>query len=126
VSAFAESALDALRRYEWPGNVRQLRAAVERASIVASGSRIEAHDLPPEVVKIQAPEGASLVALSWTEALERGREEIARRYLHEVLERYEGRVADAAAHAGVERESFYRLMRRFGVDGDGKRSRHGG
>jgi len=49
---------------------------------------------------------------------ERARGSTARSYLQEVLRRHEGRISDAAAHAGVERESFYRLLRRFGVDSD--------
>ncbi len=127
VEGFSESALDALKRYEWPGNVRQLRAAVERACIVAAGKRIELGDLPPEVLShVVAPSiGLDLVSLKWTEALEKGREEIARRYLEEVLRKYDGRVTDAAAHADVERESFYRLMRRYGVEGDTSRNRRG-
>jgi two-component system response regulator HydG len=63
--------------------------------------------------------------LTWTQALEKGREEVARRYLEEVLSKHDGRVAEAAAHAQVERESFYRLMRRFNIDPDAYRARRG-
>ncbi len=125
VEGFSESALDALKRYDWPGNVRQLRAAVERACIVATGRHIELADLPPEVSNqtLSASVTMDLVSLTWLQALERGREEIARRYLEEVLRKYDGRVTDAAAHAGVERESFYRLMRRYGVEADTSRGK---
>jgi transcriptional regulator of acetoin/glycerol metabolism len=37
------------------------------------------------------------------------------------MERFDGRVAEAAGHSGIERESFYRLLRRYGVRQD-----HGG
>ena len=40
------------------------------------------------------------------------REETNRRYLAAVLRRFSGDVTEAARHAGVERESFYRLLRR--------------
>jgi two-component system response regulator HydG len=125
---FSESALAALKSYAWPGNVRQLRAAVERASVVAAGSLIELQDLPTELVEWAASarsglDAAALSTLTWNQALERGRDEIAKRYLEEVLRKYDGRVTDAAQHAGVERESFYRLMRRYGVDPDGGRKR---
>jgi DNA-binding NtrC family response regulator len=120
---FSETAIEALKRYEWPGNVRQLRAAVERACIVAAGERIGLGDLPSELRSATAVPTVDLTALKWTAAIEKGREEVARRYLEEVLRKYEGRVSDAAAHAGVERESFYRLMRRFAVDPDAYRGR---
>jgi two-component system response regulator HydG len=127
IGGFSESALDALKHYEWPGNVRQLRAAVERASIVATGTRIELVDLPPEIATQTRAVSthADLSALTWNQALEEGQKEVARRYLEEVLSKYDGRVAEAAAHAGIERESFYRLLRRFGVELDGPRTRRG-
>ncbi|MEB2313579.1 MAG: sigma-54 dependent transcriptional regulator [Sorangiineae bacterium] len=117
VSGFSDAALESMRRFEWPGNVRQLRAAVERACLVATGERIEPEDLPPELARpATAPAASDLAAMPWSEAIETARADVARRYLEEVLRRHGGRVADAASHAGVERESFYRLMRRYGVE----------
>jgi DNA-binding NtrC family response regulator len=46
---FAPDAIAALRRCPWPGNVRQLRFAVERAALFASGAMITAADLPAHV-----------------------------------------------------------------------------
>ena len=120
VLGFAQPALDALRAYLWPGNVRQLRSAVERACIVGTGERIELDDLPPEVLdKEDALTVSDLSALSWQGALDRARDETARRYLMAVLRRYQGRIDAAAAHAGVARESFYRLLRKHGVRSEG-------
>ncbi|MGF1465438.1 MAG: sigma-54-dependent transcriptional regulator [Sandaracinaceae bacterium] len=110
------AALAALARYRWPGNVRQLRSAIQRAAIVATGPRLEAADLPPEIGDAAAGDApADLTSLPWAEALERAKEGFAKEYLNAMLDRHGGRVADAAAAAGVERESFYRLMRRYGV-----------
>ena len=44
------SAMDALVSYSWPGNVRQLRNALERAVIMCDNGRIESKDLPTEVL----------------------------------------------------------------------------
>jgi DNA-binding NtrC family response regulator len=60
-----------------------------------------------------------LADMKWQEAIEFGRREVARQYLHAVIQRYNGRVAEAALHAGIERESFYRLLRKFSVLLDG-------
>ncbi|MCB9647091.1 MAG: sigma-54-dependent Fis family transcriptional regulator [Deltaproteobacteria bacterium] len=116
-TGFTHAALEAMLAYDWPGNVRQLRSAVERAAVVSTHPELDVGDLPPEVLRVDlAPEGADLAASTWSEALERGRADVGRRYLEAVLRRFEGQVAEAAAHAGVERESFYRLLRRHGVD----------
>ncbi len=117
-STFDHAALDALLTYDWPGNVRQLRAAVERACIIAEGESIRIGDLPPEVLKneFKNEEDPALAACTWARACEYGREQTARRYLEAVLRRFSGSVADAARHADVERESFYRLLRKHQVD----------
>lgn len=120
IVGFSEPALHALQAYRWPGNVRQLRSAVERASIVGTSDRIELEDLPPEVLDGDDALAASdLADLSWQRALDQSRDETARRYLVAVLRRYQGRVDAAAAHAGVARESFYRLLRKHGVRPEG-------
>lgn len=53
--------------------------------------------------------------LSYREALGKMRTAAVRAYLEAVLRRFEGNVAAAAAHADLERESFYRLCRRHGL-----------
>jgi two-component system response regulator HydG len=112
----SEAALAALKDYDWPGNVRQLRSAIERASIEAGDDSIDVRHLPPDVTSTGGPElGASLVNMKWHDAIELGRREAGRQYLQAVLGRCGGRIAEAAIHAGVERESFYRLLRRYGV-----------
>lgn len=124
---FTQAAVNALQRFEWPGNVRQLRAAIERASIVSAGPRIDVGDLPPEVIGVRKsnPRFRDLSKLDWAAALKQGRDNIARQYLQDVLKRFDGQVALAAAHSGVERESFYRLLRRYRVDPEAHRSLKG-
>ncbi len=108
------------RAYGWPGNGRQLRSAIERASIEAGAEPLDVRNLPPEVTATGASElSNNLVSMKWHEAMALGRRETGRQYLQAVLKRYAGRIAEAAVHAGVERESFYRLLRRYGVQLDG-------
>jgi two-component system, NtrC family, response regulator PilR len=54
-------ALEALRSYSWPGNVRQLKNCLERAVILANNGRITVSELPPEVVR--PPVAMPLVAV---------------------------------------------------------------
>lgn len=113
---FEPEALAALEAYEWPGNVRQLAAAVERASILCLGDRIATEDLPREVTAPPRSDAPDFTDKSWQEALEAAKEHFAPRYLRGLLKKHAGNVSAAARAAGVERESFYRLMRRYGVD----------
>ena len=111
-------ALEALSAFDWPGNVRQLRSAVERACVVAEADEVDAVDLPPEILRTHSvvDDDPSLVHSTWAQAIERGRIDLGRRYLEALMRRYEGQVTEAAQAAGVERESFYRLLRKHGVD----------
>ena len=116
--AFSPQAMNALKSFDWPGNVRQLRAVVERSYVLSTGELIQLKDLSPEVLNASATdaEAPELLAGTWTEATEWGRLEIGRRYLSGVLRKYDGNVVQAAKHAGVERESFYRLLRKHELD----------
>jgi DNA-binding NtrC family response regulator len=61
VVGIEDDALQIIRSYHWPGNLRELRNVVERSVIVAKASRIRREDLPPSVLSPQArsrPEAA--------------------------------------------------------------------
>ncbi|HEV2175949.1 MAG TPA: sigma-54 dependent transcriptional regulator [Terriglobia bacterium] len=51
IEGIAPDALAALEAYSWPGNIRQLEWAIERAVLLGETSRVEAGDLPPEVLE---------------------------------------------------------------------------
>lgn len=115
---FDHASLEALLSYDWPGNVRQLRSAIERACVIAEGEEIHISDLPSEVLRREfgTEEESILAASTWAKASDYGREQTARRYLAAVLRRFEGDISLAAKHAEIERESFYRLLRKHQVD----------
>jgi len=46
-----EEALEGLKRYHWPGNIRELENVIERAVVLCDGDCITLRDLPPEVIK---------------------------------------------------------------------------
>lgn len=50
VKRLSSVAMDRLLSYQWPGNVRQLESAIERAVILADGEVIEENHLPPEIL----------------------------------------------------------------------------
>ncbi len=122
----SSAALGLLRAASWPGNVRQLRAVIERASSVARGRVIDVDDLPPELrTAADASQVDDLVGLTWQQAIDHARDGMAPRYLRSLLEAEQGNVVAAAARAGIERESFYRLLRKYGVRADEFRARGG-
>jgi two-component system response regulator HydG len=123
----SQEAMAALQTYRWPGNVRELRSAVERAAIVEPTNEIRLESLPDEIrgagpLRLTSASDIDLADLTYREAVDASREETNRRYLEAILRRFQGDVVAAAAHAGVERESFYRLLRRCGLSADSFRA----
>jgi two-component system response regulator HydG len=118
---FSQQAAAALLSHGWPGNVRELRSAVERAAIVETTPEIRIASLPEEIRGGSAPglrsrPAADLTDMTFQEASDTARDDANRRYVESILNKYGGDVAQAASHAGIERESLYRLMRRFGLN----------
>jgi DNA-binding NtrC family response regulator len=102
-----------LLRHRWPGNVRELENAIERGVVLARGPEIELDDLlvePPGEDGVDASEGGG----GLRDFLDRAAAERVRTALAETG----GRRAEAAARLGVERTTLYRLMRKYGIDGD--------
>jgi DNA-binding NtrC family response regulator len=103
-------ALAAMERYSWPGNVRQLQNAIQRAKIMADDGVIRQSDLPPEVLA-----SGSVVAPT---PIASARELTARLEpadLLEALRRERGNKARAAKALGINRRSMYRLLEKYGI-----------
>jgi transcriptional regulator with PAS, ATPase and Fis domain len=102
-------AMAALERYTWPGNVRQLINALERAKILADDRVILLDDLPPEVVRPAETNGrATPVSADSLAAIQRS-------HVLEVLKRERGNKARTARALGLNRRSLYRLLDKFGI-----------
>jgi two-component system, NtrC family, nitrogen regulation response regulator NtrX len=96
--SFSAEALAALRRYDWPGNVRALRNVVERTLLLSPGDMIEVSDLPSELGGAVPPD-ADLYAPFPT--LADGVAVFTRYFLSRVLREENGDVEAAARRAGV-------------------------
>jgi DNA-binding NtrC family response regulator len=70
IEAIAPQALELLVAYDWPGNVRELENAIERAVVLATGTQLEARQLPPSVRPV-APKGMPAIPGATMAELER-------------------------------------------------------
>lgn len=102
-------AMAAMERYTWPGNVRQLINAIERARILAEGNEIHLGDLPAAV--IHGPDGKSALPTGNEDRLD----SVERAHIIEVLNRSQGNKAKAARTLGVNRRSLYRMMEKYAI-----------
>jgi len=102
-------AMEVLKRYDWPGNIRQLMNAIDRAKILADDHTIHRYDLPVEVEKGITSDGRTTASADDALAT------IERAHIIEVLHREQGNKSRAARALGVNRRSLYRLIEKFGI-----------
>jgi len=107
VRQLSSEAMATISAYPWPGNIRSLRHALERAVILCEGDTLRSADFPlPRVDRAGPDEGT---AQSMTLA------DLERRAVLGALERHAGNVSHAARELGITRTSLYRRMGKYGV-----------
>ncbi|KAG1537254.1 hypothetical protein G6F50_014897 [Rhizopus delemar] len=101
--SLSSAAATALQRHPWPGNVRELRNVIQRAQLLATGSRIEVADLnlPRTAAAPRPAPGAG--------------NDPDRARIEDVLARNHGVIAQAAAELGLSRQALYRRRDRHGI-----------
>ena len=109
-------AMELIERYNWPGNIRQLINAIDRAKILADDKLIRVRDLPREVTHLH-PEPATRASLSpaSSHADPTTLASLQRAHIVDTLQRERGNKARAARALGVNRRSLYRLLERYGI-----------
>jgi two-component system response regulator HydG len=109
---FSAEALEALSTYEFPGNIRELENAIERAVIMTLEGAVELSALPPQFrPAVSRSRFRPSLDLPFNEA----RNRFERSYLDQVLEEAGGNLSQAARRSGMDRSNFRRLLERHGV-----------
>mgnify|MGYP001604973394 CR=1 FL=1 len=102
-------ALDALQKYDWPGNIRELQNTMERLRILVDGPRVQFDDLPPQ---IRMPvTRRDLLELSPTTPLE----EVEKRHILRTLTFFQGNKTRCAQSLGITVKTLYNKLRCYGM-----------
>ncbi len=109
------AALAALASYDFPGNVRELKNAMEHAVILSGGGAIEPEHLPRSIVAPAKAEPVLPKRPKLRELREQWLGPLERRYLEDLLAETDGDVRRAATIAGVDAVTLYRLLERRGL-----------
>ena len=109
ISGFDSHARNALYKYDWPGNIRELQHCVESSVVMASGSEITLEDLPPSVSKASSLETISVpVGITLDEA-----EKI---LIQENLAANKGNKSRTAEVLGIGRKTLHRKLEEYGLE----------
>lgn len=103
-----EDVVPMLERYSWPGNVRQLQNALDRAKILADDDHIRVDNLPPEIVNSaqSRPRPASGDVDLDT---------LTRDHVQETYRRHDNNKAQTARALGIGRRTLYRLLDKYKI-----------
>lgn len=108
VVGFSEDALNCLKAYDWPGNIRELENAIERAVVLGSGEEVWPEDLPETVIEAN---GVRDVKAEYHTAVEAHK----RKIIQDALERTGGNQSRAAELLGLQRTYLSRLIKNMGL-----------
>ena len=139
---FTAAALSLLRRYDWPGNIRQLENAIHRAVVLADrpilgiedfpqiaafvpGERIifageaeaQAHPVPavPEAIEWLPANTSRMLPAFDADGELRTADAVEADLLRLAVEHYDGRMSEIARRLGIGRSTLYRKMRVYGI-----------
>ncbi len=104
-----EGLMSVLENYSWPGNVRQLLNAIERAKVLSDDEKLLPENLPPEILRsgretAQRPSGGVADL-----------ESINRHHIADTYHRFQGNKARTARALGISRRTLYRLLEKHTI-----------
>jgi DNA-binding NtrC family response regulator len=111
--SFAPEVMESLCGREWPGNVRQLQNTVRRMVVFSSGRVVGQIYSDGDRTEGEIGESSHL---PYKEAKDKLLQSFTRQYVTDLLQRNRGNVSETARHAGLERVSLQKILRRLGVD----------
>jgi DNA-binding NtrC family response regulator len=104
LSGFDAAAMHALLEHPWPGNIRELDHAIERAVLMAQGHLVRAGDL-----------GLRMTRDTSTRLDDMSLEEVEAFLIKKAMTRFDGNVSQAAKALGLSRSALYRRLQRYGL-----------
>ncbi len=102
-------AMQALLAYDWPGNIRELRNTIERATVLSDGDVVTIHDLPDKFRTLDV-EGVS------TSSLRQALDTFERDYIKRSLTENKGNKETTAAKLGVDLATLYRKIKKLRIE----------
>ncbi|MFH1678443.1 MAG: PEP-CTERM-box response regulator transcription factor [Candidatus Omnitrophota bacterium] len=105
IKGFSKEAIKAINSYSWPGNVRELENKIKRAVILSNNHIITPQDLGLEIDSNEHPK-----------LLKEAREQLEIKLIKEALIKNKGNISRAAREIGINRVSFYDLMKKYDID----------
>jgi DNA-binding NtrC family response regulator len=107
LTKISDGAMTRMHKHPWPGNIRELQHAIERAVILSNGSVLQPEDFNFAPVNNKEDGQLSLEQYNL--------EEVEKLLIRKVLKKYNGNITQAASELGLTRSSLYRRLEKYGL-----------
>jgi len=108
VNKISDAAISRMKKYSWPGNIRELQHSLERAIIMSVTSVLQPEDFIFNSKGQEKDEDAFLIENFHLEEVEKV-------LIRKVLKKYNGNITQAATELGLTRSSLYRRLEKYGL-----------
>ncbi len=106
INSISPQALEKLKRYPWPGNIREMQHAIERAVIMTDDEELQEADFLFN---------KNIAAASMNNAGTLNLDEVEKTAIKKAIDLHEGNISKAADELGLTRASLYRRMEKYGL-----------
>jgi len=109
--------VEAFKRYDWPGNIRELENLIERAYILENSAILTPDSFPGEFFEQEAQKAVLPLNpfTSLADARRKVVEDFEKVYLRELIQRNRGRISKSAEEAGVTTRQLHKLMSKYNI-----------
>lgn len=112
IQQFSPEALQILKAYSWPGNIRELQNSIERLRILSAGAKIDTQDLPLNIRNAEKSKGH---VMTGAPSVDMPLEELERVHILRCLDHHEGNKTRAAQSLGITIKTLYNKLHRYGI-----------
>lgn len=118
ISGVSAEALDMLKSYRWPGNIRELENVIERAFIVENSNVITVDSLPDSIklAPKESPDKTANVGYSGPLDFDAFKEEMEKEFIVSALKANNGRINQTVAQANIPKNTLLRKIRKYGIN----------
>jgi len=109
VNKISDAAISRMKKYHWPGNIRELQHSLERAVIMSTTSVLQPEDFVFNTRGGQERDEDALMLENFD------LEEVEKILIRKVLKKYNGNITQAANELGLTRSSLYRRLEKYGL-----------
>ncbi len=122
ISSINDDAMQVLKQYRWPGNIRELENVIERAFIVENSDRITVSSLPETVInkakENMAPVQSAQISAQGVLDYDAFKEQAEKEFIISALRANKGRINKTVAEANIPKNTLLRKIKRYEINVD--------